>query len=53
VEVSSAYFPFYLRNLNTGADNVGLETRSVVARPQVVHTAAHPSRILLPIVPAR
>ncbi len=53
VEVSSAYFPFYLRNLNSGADNVGLETRGVVARQQVVHTAAHPSRVLLPVVPAR
>jgi uncharacterized protein len=53
VEVSSAYFPFYLRNLNTGADNVGLETKSVVARQQVVHTADHPSRVLLPVVPAR
>ena len=28
VEISSSYFPYYLRNLNTGADNIGLETSS-------------------------
>ncbi|HYE98548.1 MAG TPA: CocE/NonD family hydrolase [Planctomycetota bacterium] len=49
VEVSSAYFPFYLRNLNSGADNVGLETRSVPARQKVFHTATYPSRVLLPL----
>jgi putative CocE/NonD family hydrolase len=27
IEISSSFFPYYLRNLNTGADNVGLETR--------------------------
>ena len=47
VEISSAYFPFYLRNLNTGADNVGLETKSVVARQKVFHDAAYPSRVTL------
>jgi putative CocE/NonD family hydrolase len=52
VEVSSAYFPFYLRNLNTGADNVGLETSSVVARQKIFHTKDHPSHILLPLMPA-
>jgi len=49
VEISSAYFPFYLRNLNTGADNVGLETKSVVARQRVFHDAARPSRVMLPL----
>ena len=29
VEISSSYYPLYLRNLNTGADNVGLETTQV------------------------
>ncbi|RPH43378.1 MAG: hydrolase, partial [Planctomycetota bacterium] len=53
VEISSAYFPFYLRNLNTGADNVGLETRSVAARQRIFHTPAYPSHVLLPIMPAR
>jgi len=53
VEVSSSYFPYYLRNLNSGADNVGLETKGVAARQKVFHAAAYPSHILLPIVPAR
>jgi hypothetical protein len=30
--VASSYFPYYLRNLNTGAENVALETDAVVAR---------------------
>jgi putative CocE/NonD family hydrolase len=50
VEVSSAYFPFYLRNLNSGADNVGLETRSAAARQKVFHDATYPSRVLLPLM---
>jgi uncharacterized protein len=53
VEVSSGYFPFYLRNLNTGADNIGLETRSVVARQKIFHSAAYPSHVTLPLMPAR
>jgi putative CocE/NonD family hydrolase len=53
VEVSSSYFPFYLRNLNTGADNVALETETVVARQKVHHDAAHPSHVLLPVIPRR
>ena len=52
VEISSAYFPFYLRNLNTGAVNVGLETRSVTARQRVFHTSAYPSHVLLPLMPS-
>jgi uncharacterized protein len=53
VEISSSYFPYYLPNLNTGADVIGLETRSVVARQKVVHTAEHPSHVVLPIIPRR
>jgi len=53
VEISSSYYPYYLRNLNTGADNVGLETASVVARQQIFHDAEHPSNIVLPVIPAR
>jgi hypothetical protein len=32
---SGRYFPYYLRNLNTGADNIGLETKTVVAEQKV------------------
>lgn len=52
VEISSAYFPYYLPNPNTGADNIGLETKKVVAYQHVFHDAEHPSHIILPIVPA-
>jgi len=53
VEISSSYFPYYLRNLNTGADNIGLETNSVVAMQKLMHTAAQPSHLVLPIIPRR
>jgi putative CocE/NonD family hydrolase len=53
VEVSSSYYPYYLRNLNTGADNVALETKTVVARQKVHHDAKHPSHVVLPVIPAR
>lgn len=51
IEISSSYFPYYLRNLNTGADNIGLETRFEVARQTIAHSPTHPSHILLPILP--
>jgi len=53
VEISSSYFPYYLRNLNTGADNIGLETKSVVAGQKIFHSAKHPSHIVLPLIPRR
>jgi hypothetical protein len=53
VEVCSSAFPYYLRNLNTGAENIGLETRSVVARQQIYHNREHPSHVVLPVIPAR
>lgn len=52
IEVSSSYYPYYLPNLNTGADNVGLETTSVVARQTVFHDAERPSHVVLPVIPA-
>lgn len=53
VEISSSYYPYYLRNLNTGADNVGLETRSVVARQTIYHNQQYPSHVVLPVIPPR
>ncbi len=53
VEVSSSYFPYYLRNLNTGADNVALETEAVAARQKIFHDREHPSHVVLPVIPAR
>jgi putative CocE/NonD family hydrolase len=51
VEISSSYFPYYLRNLNTGADNIGLETNFVVAEQKIFHTTKHPSHVTLPVIP--
>jgi putative CocE/NonD family hydrolase len=55
VEISSSYFPYYLRNLNTGADNVGLvnESDAVVATQSVHHGPRYPSHIVLPVIPRR
>jgi len=53
VEISSSYFPLYLPNLNTGADNVGLETKVVVAEQKIFHTAKYPSHVVLPVIPRR
>ena len=53
VEISSSYFPYYLRNLNTGADNIGFETKAVVAEQKIFHTTEYPSHVVLPVIPAR
>jgi len=50
VVVSSAAFPKYDRNLNTGGDNER-DTTYVVARQRVLHDAGHPSHVTLPVVP--
>jgi putative CocE/NonD family hydrolase len=52
VEISSSYYPYYLRNLNSGADNVGLvtEDEAVVATQKIYHGGPHPSYIVLPII---
>ncbi len=52
VEISSSYYPYYLRNLNTGEDNLALVTTSVVAHQTIRHDADHPSHVVLPIIPA-
>jgi putative CocE/NonD family hydrolase len=49
VEVASSKFPQYMRNLNTGGNNVD-ETEGVVARNTVWHTREYPSKVSLPIV---
>jgi putative CocE/NonD family hydrolase len=51
VEISSSYHPYYLRNLNTGVDNVGLETSPVVAQQTIHHDTTRPSHIVLPVIP--
>jgi putative CocE/NonD family hydrolase len=50
VEVASAAFPMFSRNLNTGGHNE-TETNFVVAHQTVYHDARYPSHVLLPIIP--
>ena len=49
VVVSSSCFPIYARNLNTGG-NLATDTKIVVAKQAIYHTAAHPSYVLLPVL---
>jgi uncharacterized protein len=51
VEVASAVFPMFSRNLNTGGHNE-TETKFVSARQVVYHDEQHPSHVLLPVIPA-
>jgi putative CocE/NonD family hydrolase len=55
VEISSSWFPFFLPNLNTGADNLGLVRMSdaVIAHQSVRHGPQFPSHILLPVISKR
>ncbi|WP_123447007.1 MULTISPECIES: CocE/NonD family hydrolase [unclassified Rathayibacter] len=51
VQVTSSNFPRWDRNLNTG-EPVNEGTTLRVAHQRILHDAAHPSRIDLPIIPA-
>jgi uncharacterized protein len=50
VTVSSALFPKFDRNLNTGGNNEH-DSTFVVAHQRIMHDATHPSYVLLPVVP--
>ena len=50
VAISSALFPKYDRNLNTGENNE-TGTVFVVAHQRLVHDAEHPSHVVLPVIP--
>lgn len=52
VDIASANFPRFDRNLNTG-NPAGTDTGMKVAHQTVLHDAAHPSHILLPVIPRR
>jgi putative CocE/NonD family hydrolase len=49
VEVASASFPSFSRNLNTGGHNE-TETRYIKAEQKIYHSKQYPSHILLPVV---
>ncbi len=50
LEVSSSNFPRFDRNLNTGEEQAGA-TRMTKATNVIYHDKAHPSALLLPLVP--
>ena len=50
VEVASASFPFFSRNLNTGGRNE-METEFVTAHQTIYHDPKYPSHIVLPVLP--
>jgi len=52
VEVSSSSFPKYVRNLNTGGNNVD-ESEGVVATNTIHHSPERLSYLVLPIVPRK
>jgi len=49
VEVASAAYPLFSRNLNTGGHNE-METNYVPADQTIYHDAKHPSHVLLPVI---
>jgi putative CocE/NonD family hydrolase len=50
VEVASAAFPVFSRNLNTGGHNE-TETTYVAAKQTIYHSKLYPSHVLLPVIP--
>ena len=50
VSIASALFPKYDRNLNTGGNNER-DSTFVVAHQRLLHDAAHPTHVVLPVVP--
>ena len=52
VEVASAAFPNFSRNLNTGGNNE-TESRYVSAHQTIYHDAQRPSHIVLPVIPEK
>jgi len=50
LEIASAAFPTFSRNLNTGGHNE-METRSISATQRIYHSRAYPSYVVLPVIP--
>lgn len=50
VEVCSASFPLFSRNLNAGGHSE-TETRFITAQQTIYHDQKHPSHVLLPVIP--
>jgi hypothetical protein len=52
IEISSSYYPYYLRNPNTGEDNIGLATKFQSSRQTIFHDVDRPTHVVLPVIPA-
>jgi len=52
VEMASASFPLFSRNLNTGGHNE-METEYLPATQTIFHDAARPTHVLLPMIPMK
>jgi putative CocE/NonD family hydrolase len=50
LEIASAAFPTFSRNLNTGGHNE-METRSIPATQRIYHSRGSPSYVVLPVIP--
>src|SRR5581483_1647328 len=50
VDITSSNFPRWDRNPNTGAP-IGADTPLHIAHQTIFHDAAHPSQIILPVIP--
>jgi len=50
LEVTSSNFPLWDRNLNTG-ENPNTSSTMQIARQAIWHDAAHPSHLVLPVIP--
>ncbi len=50
IEIASASFPLFSRNLNTGGHNEK-ETHFVKAEQKIFHSKKYPSHLLLPVIP--
>jgi len=50
VDITSSLFPDADRNMNTGG-RVGYESKGIIARQTICHDEAHPSCVVLPVIP--
>lgn len=53
IEISSSYYPYYLRNPNTDEDNIGLARQFQTASQAVYHDDDRPSHVVLPVIPSQ
>jgi uncharacterized protein len=52
IEISSSYFPYYLRNPNTAEPNIGLVTAFQAVEQTLFHHGVRASHVVLPVIPA-